>query len=83
MLIPPSMINSFDRPTTKNVSVLVPAGEVARMQPPVGVEGRRGCLPLLVIPLHYPVTAKDDLARLATRQFSALSIDDLDLETPR
>ena len=67
----------------KDVPVLVPVGEVAGMQPPVGVERSRGSRRVLVIALHHPFAAQQNLARLASRQFSALAIDNPGLKAPR
>ena len=63
-----------------DVPALVHHPDVARVQPPVGVDRRLGLLRLVQVALHHVVAPDHDLARLSPQDLHPVFVDDQDLD---
>src|SRR5271170_7737537 len=66
----------------KEIAVLVLVGQIARVQPAVGVEDRRRSLWILVIGAHDGRAAEKNFAWLAGRHVLPIAINDSGFKTP-
>ena len=70
----------LDSASENDVSVLIQLSEVSRMQPPLGIDGLRGLLRLVIVSLHHEIAFDADFAHLpGCQSLPGLQVGDLSL----